>query len=113
MKLVLAFMFSLLLAWGKCERTACSTSRRLPWEGRPNPGKPPLVTPSEGSTTREAQGGKQTEASISDNSNSSLPSIVTGRNYELSSGRASEGVFKSETQIETQNPKILTTDTLR
>ena len=113
MKLVLAFMFSLLLAWGKCERTACSTSRRLPWEGRPNPGKPPIVTPSEGSTTREAQGGKQTEASLSDNSNSSLPSIVTGRNYELSSGRAGEGVLKSETQIETQNPKILTTDTLR
>ena len=47
MKLVLAFMFSLLLAWGKCERTACSTSRRLPWEGRPNPGKPPLVTPAD------------------------------------------------------------------
>ena len=108
MKLVLAFMFSLLLAWGKCERTASTTSRRLPWEGRPDQRTPPLVTPSEGFTTHEAQGGKQT-----DNSNSSLPSIVTGRTYELSSGRAIEGAFKSETQIETQNPTILTPDTLR
>ena len=81
-----------------------SPSTKLPREESPRH----LVTPSEGFTTHEAQGGKQT-----DNSNSSLPSIVTGRTYELSSGRAIEGAFKSETQIETQNPTILTPDTLR
>ena len=59
MKLLLAFMFSLLLAWGYVANTsslsspmilitARSTSTRLPWQETPRPSTPPSVTPIDG-----------------------------------------------------------------
>ena len=161
MKLLLAFMFSLFLAWGICEFsstklasslanepgwpttrstnslpspkimiTARSTSTRLPWEGSPHPSMPPSVTPSEGSSTSEGGGiqstatpsegsstseggGIQSTAKTSDDSvgivttqttspNSSLLSIMTGRNHESSTtGSDSDGFNKSD--VVTQN----------
>ena len=123
--------------------TARSTSTRLPWEGSPHPSMPPSVTPSEGSSKSEDPGeiqptatpnegsstsehptGIQSTATTSDDSkivvttqpspNSSLLSIITGRNDEsFTTGSDTDGFSQSEGQSETQTSLTVTPDTLR
>ena len=99
MKLILAFMFSLFLAWGYVANTnsllsptimitARSTSTRLPWQISPRPSMPASVTPCEGSSTAEVPG-----------------SSISGSDGDESS--------KYEGKSEAENSTILPPDSLR